>query len=101
MKAVSFTNKKAHELLTAFHNMCDVFNDGGFSDHVDNKVMLNIYLSEANDCFDLVQYLRAMDDCEATNAYVDFARRIMLRLSSLIHNGRKETLAERVEHFCR
>jgi hypothetical protein len=96
-----FTNEKAHELLNIFHSLCDTFNENGFMDYKDNKSLLDVFLMQAQECYAVIKYLHAMDDCEATNAYIDFARRLMLRLSCLIHEGRKETDLERFEHFCR
>ena len=106
MTATVLNNKtRAHECLTQFHRTCDAYNKHGLLDG-DYKLpdsrpasYLRVIQSMTIEALDLFKFLNEKEPCEATRAYIIFAKKILLRLSYLIHHGRRETDAEAVDYW--
>lgn len=93
---------RAHQCLNSFHSICDDFNEGFLNsvgtDYASVESLkaypighLRILQSMSIEAFDLIKYLHSQQPCEATKNYMIFCGKVLLRLSHLIHNGRKET----------
>jgi len=91
--------QKAHDAIKGFHQICDLYNEGELDEPAKWKGTLKFFLQETQEAKKYIVYLFKKENCEATRAYMDFVSRVIIRLSSLIHNGRKETTTERVEHM--
>jgi hypothetical protein len=95
---------RAHHVLTQFHVSCDEYNEHGFltEDYLNKSgvcSLARITQSMTIEALDLFKFLLSKEDCEATRAYVIFARKILLRLSYVIAEGRRETEAETASYW--
>ncbi len=90
-------NEKAHQMMRSFATICEEYNNHELENL--SPTMLEVTQSFMIDCLDLIKFLKLKDDCEATRAYEIFAKKILLRLSYLIHHGRVETLEETTTLF--
>lgn len=84
------TNKEAHQTLDAFKQLCELFNQDGFLKER-SLAVLRAYQESAQQAFRLFKYLDKEEPCVATKAYTIACGKILIRLSSLIESGRKET----------
>ena len=84
--------KEAHKLHYIFKILCDKFNEDGFLE--ESPAMLKMYQQSAIDCMKLWRMIYKLTPQEASRAYCIFGGKILIRLSSLINSGRKETQEE-------
>ncbi len=90
---------EANRKLTAFHNVCNLYNEHKLDDvETEGETMLKVYHDIAKEAKEVIVFLFNKENCEATRAYMDFVARIIIRLSSLRHEGRAETATEHFEH---
>lgn len=90
------TNAQAHQTITMLEGLFDVYNDTGFIG--ENETMLKVYQGMVQESLHLLKFLETKEsNNEALIEYLSGARKVSLRLSSLIHNGRKETDEEKYE----
>lgn len=92
MKIEKLTNEQAHARLRTFHAICEEYNKNGLIDL--SPGLLKVTQDSVADCLELIKFLRSKENNETTRAYMIFAGKILIRLSSLIHNQRKETPEE-------
>lgn len=100
-------NSRAHNCLSVFNSICDDYNNGKLnnldeilSDGGKGSVSyLRVLQSMTLEAYDLFRFLYSKEQTEATRAYLIFCGKIMLRLSYLINEGRRETDKETVEYF--
>jgi len=90
--------EQAHKRLTAFHNVCDLYNEGVLDDDSEGETLLRIYQDIAKEAKGTIVELYRAAPCEATEMYMIFVAKLLVRLSYLIHEGRKETDLERYNH---
>lgn len=93
----TITNQGAHNLLNAFHNACNQYNEHGFLEDIPHKGYLKAILSICQDALTLFKFLNEKESCEETKFYILSVGKIIIRLSSLIHNERKEEPEEYYE----
>ena len=97
------SKSRAHHCLSVLGNIFDDYNSGFLVP--ENTEMTPTYLrilqTMAIEGFELVKYLNAKEPCVATEKYMLGCGKILLRLSYLIHEGRKETTAETADYFRR
>ena len=86
--------QKAHKELDMFHHVCDLYNQGELDDPFTWKLQLKSFQDDAKAAKKLIVFLYEKDNCEATRAYMMFVAKILVRLSYLIHEGRRETNKE-------
>lgn len=89
----------AHQKLTILNELFDMYNTKELEADTKYKTILKIFLQEAQEGKELIAKLLNKTNSKATRAYMIFTARLIIRLSSLIHNDRVETADERVEHI--
>lgn len=90
-----FTNKQAHQLVTITLNLSEVYNESGFLK--EDKVMLKVNQDALQDSLKLHKFLYEKEKCKATYKCLQGVIKMLLRLSALIHEGRKETNKEKID----
>ena len=91
--------EQAHKRLTAFHNVCDLYNEGKLDDDTEGITLLKVYQDIAKEAKGTLVELYRAAPCETTEQYMIFVAKILVRLSYLIHEGRRETDLERYDHI--
>lgn len=92
--------EKAHKTLTAFNNLCDLYNEGGLDDRLSfSEPMLVVYHDIAKEALALFKKLLKIQPRDSVQNYMIFVAKIIIRISSLRHNHRRETDKERYEHI--
>lgn len=90
----------AHALLDRFHSICDMYNEGELDDYEFWGPVNKVHQKEMQQARKLIAtLLEKSGNAEPAQQYMIFCARILLRLSHLIHNKKKETVAERFEHI--
>ena len=92
-------NEQAHANISMFHFLCDLYNEHKLEDYAFSKEILKVYQSFAKDALDTIKQLHLLHPCKTTDAYLTFAAKVIIRLSHLRWNDRKETEEERAEHI--
>lgn len=87
-------NKEAHIIMNTLENLFEMYNEKNFTN---NKAVNEFLLICANDGLRLLKYLDEKEQTEEVEMYLLYTGRVIMRLSSLIHNGREETSEERVK----
>ena len=90
-----FNNEYSHQLVSITINISEVYNETGFLE--EDKVMLKVNQDILQDSLKLHKYLHEKYPCEATYNCLQAVIKMLLRLSALIHEGRKETDQEKFE----
>jgi hypothetical protein len=89
---MELTNEQAHKLWDIFKSIADEYNENGFLDcSIPN---LKVNQTTLQECLSLFKFLK--DKAPKTfpeKAMIDLGK-MLIRLSSLIENGRKETNEE-------
>lgn len=98
-KADKKAKAEAHVKLDKLHKIFDLYNNKKLENDTKLKSLLRILQKEAQEARALVLFLYQKNNCPATRAYMVFVARMLIRLSHLIHDGRVETLEERVAHI--
>ena len=88
-----------HSVLNAFHNICDLYNEGALNDTSEGEHLLRIYQDTAKQARLVISELYERVPCETTARYMLFAAIILVRLSYLIHEKRTETYLEKGKHL--
>jgi hypothetical protein len=96
-KQHNMNNKQAKETLKTLGSLFDEYNETGFKDC--SKTLLLIWQRMAWEGFDLCKNLHMHAPQEATEAYLMFCGKLMLRFSYLIHHDRVETQEETAIYF--
>lgn len=89
--------KRAHQILSSFHSICDDYN----SEMLDGitRTELKCCQDLALEAFNMFKIIHEKNPCEATTAYLMFCGKVLLRLSYLVHSGRRETVREANDYF--
>ena len=90
--------EEAHQCITAFNGVCDLYNKGKLDNNDEGAAMLKVYQDIAKEAKSTVVELHKANPCSATTQYLIFVAKILVRLSHLIHNRKVETATERHEH---
>lgn len=86
-------NRQAKNILDQFNYICEMYNKNEFDEKP--KYLLQVLQTQTIEAFDLWRFLKSKEpESEAARAYCIFAGKILLRLSYLIHEGRRETEQE-------
>ena len=89
----------AHDQLSMFHMVCDLYNSKKLQHHyADKKESLIVFQSYASDALKLNKKLHKAKPCVATEKYFEFLAKVLIRLSCLRWYGRIETPEERLAH---
>lgn len=102
-------NKQAHQTLKLFNKICDKYNENKLVPS-ENKILLKLDQVDAQRArklfINLLERFRSSDgsshkvkEAEALENYMIFNAIILLRLSCLIHENRKETYEEKINHL--
>jgi hypothetical protein len=91
------TNSQAHSMLTALQGLFEEYNLNGLTEF--SPTPLEVEHQFTMRAFDLVKFLYAKEQTEATKAYMIFTGKLLLRFSYLREHGRKETSQETAEYF--
>lgn len=83
--------------LKFFHVMCDEYNKNGLTEF--SPVLLKVFHESIQDVFPMFKFVHSKQPCEATQAYLVFCGKLLLRFSYLREYGRKETSAETADYF--
>lgn len=96
---MKINNAEAHKILDHFNRLCDLFNEGDFQNNVKYKGYLKSCQDDAYRALLLFNFIHEQEPCESSRSYIIFAKKILLRLSCLIHEGRIETDKELTDFF--
>ncbi len=100
MQNDKFDRDEAHRRIQCLEGLFDQYNEHGFLDT--SFPMLKVYQEMVQEALSVLKYLHEQEpNSEANNAYLLFCRKLSMRLSCRIHEGRKETDLEMHEFLAR
>jgi hypothetical protein len=93
----------AHERLDFFHKLCDDYNNDGLVSLAQRHSLTGAYQELLRPIYSLFEELHRKavtdEEIDASKAYLTFCAKILLRLSYLHHEGRKETPEEAADYY--